>query len=251
MGVDDGTVAAEDVEGLRGLAMQRRDIACLLADEPRSDVALERRLGRGNNGVAEALAPARDAAVGLHLDQQVVHAGKAQPGEFLFGCPHVEGDAHIVRANGGDLHGILQPAGEIVRALARMLASAGQEKEDPRRTSVKLTRAAALSCAFVLIPLGAAAPAETPKRGGILNFAVVAEPPTTDCHATTTFAMVHPVAPQYSTLLMFTGPHDNIKIEGDLAESWEVSKDGIRYSFILRQGATSHYSSNFRVHAIT
>ena len=42
---------------------------------------------------------------------------------------------------------------------------------------------------------GAAHASELPKRGGTLNFAVVAEPPTTDCHATTTFAMVHPVAP--------------------------------------------------------
>ena len=61
-------------------------------------------------------------------------------------------------------------------------------------------------CSLAACCLGEAALAETPKRGGILNFAVVAEPPTTDCHATTTFAMVHPVAPQYSTLLMFTGP---------------------------------------------
>src|SRR5215475_6686522 len=88
----------------------------------------------------------------------------------------------------------------------------------------------------LLLAVAPAAASETPKRGGILNFAVVAEPPTTDCHETGTFAMVHPVAPQYSTLLMFTGPHDNIKIEGDLAESWEVSKDGLSYTFKLRKG---------------
>ena len=71
---------------------------------------------------------------------------------------------------------------------------------------------AALVALAALAPLGAEA--QTPKKGGVLNFAVVAEPPTSDCHATTTFAMVHPVAPQYSTLLQFTGPHDNQKIEG-------------------------------------
>jgi peptide/nickel transport system substrate-binding protein len=87
--------------------------------------------------------------------------------------------------------------------------------------------------------------AETPKKGGILNFAVVAEPPTTDCHATTTFAMVHPVAPQYSTLLQFTGPHDKQKIEGDLAESWDVSKDGLTYTFKLRRGVKFHDGSDF------
>jgi peptide/nickel transport system substrate-binding protein len=87
--------------------------------------------------------------------------------------------------------------------------------------------------------------AQAPKKGGTLNFAVVAEPPTTDCHATGTFAMVHPVAPQYSTLLMFTGPHDNLKIDGDLAESWEMSKDGLSYTFKLRKGVKFHDGTDF------
>ncbi|MBS0244862.1 MAG: ABC transporter substrate-binding protein, partial [Proteobacteria bacterium] len=93
------------------------------------------------------------------------------------------------------------------------------------------------------IPGGALA--QAPKRGGILNYAVVAEPPTTDCHETGTFAMVHPVAPQYSTLLKFSGPYDNEKIVGDLAESWEVSKDGLTYTFKLRKGVKFHDGSDF------
>ena len=99
--------------------------------------------------------------------------------------------------------------------------------------------------AVCLLATGAAVEAETPKRGGTLNFAVVAEPPTTDCHATTTFAMIHPVAPQYSTLLTFTGSHDTLKIEGDLAESWEVAKDGLSYTFKLRKGVKFHDGSEF------
>jgi peptide/nickel transport system substrate-binding protein len=96
--------------------------------------------------------------------------------------------------------------------------------------------------AALALPAGAA---ETPKRGGILNFAVVAEPPTTDCHATTTFAMVHPVAPQYSTLLQIAGRYDDQKIVGDLAESYEVSKDGLTYTFKLRKGVKFHDGSDF------
>ena len=103
----------------------------------------------------------------------------------------------------------------------------------------------ALAAACVFATSEFAAAGDVPKRGGTLNFAVVAEPPNTDCHATTTFAMVHPVAPQYSTLLMFTGPHDNLKIEGDLAESWEVAKDGLSYTFKLRQGVKFHDGSDF------
>ncbi len=40
--------------------------------------------------------------------------------------------------------------------------------------------------AACLLAMGSAVAAETPKRGGTLNFAAVAEPPNTDCHATTT-----------------------------------------------------------------
>ena len=89
------------------------------------------------------------------------------------------------------------------------------------------------------------AQAQTPKKGGILSFGVVAELPTTDCHAATTFAMVHPVAPQYSTLLKIVGPHDKSRIEGDLAESWEPSKDGLTYTFKLRRGVKFHDGSEF------
>lgn len=96
-----------------------------------------------------------------------------------------------------------------------------------------------------LLVAAAPAAAQTPKKGGILQFAVVAELPTSDCHAATTFAMVHPVAPQYSTLLRIVGPHDNSRIEGDLAESWEQSKDGLTYTFKLRKGVKFHDGSDF------
>jgi peptide/nickel transport system substrate-binding protein len=87
--------------------------------------------------------------------------------------------------------------------------------------------------------------AQTPKRGGTLNYAVVAELPTSDCHATTTFATLHPVAPMYSTLLKFHGPHDNNKIVGDLAENYEVTTDALTYTFKLRQGVKFHDGSDF------
>lgn len=105
---------------------------------------------------------------------------------------------------------------------------------------ILLPAAVAAAAAVTLV-----SPAVAQKRGGILNFAVVAEPPTTDCHATTTFAMVHPVAPQYSTLLKMTGPHDKTEIVGDLAESWEISPDGLTYTFKLRKGVKWHDGSDF------
>jgi peptide/nickel transport system substrate-binding protein len=86
------------------------------------------------------------------------------------------------------------------------------------------------------------ASAQAPKKGGILNFAVVAEPPNYDCHANTSFAFVHPVAPHYSTLLKFDGPAYP-KIIGDLAKSWTVSADGLSYTFKLNEGVKFHDGS--------
>ena len=100
---------------------------------------------------------------------------------------------------------------------------------------------AVLGVAVAVTPVAA----QTPKRGGILQYGVVAELPASDCHAATTFAMVHPVAPQYSTLLKMVGPHDNIRIVGDLAESWERAPDGLSFTFKLRKGVKFHDGSDF------
>jgi peptide/nickel transport system substrate-binding protein len=62
------------------------------------------------------------------------------------------------------------------------------------------------------------ATAQTPVRGGILNFAVVAEPPNYDCHSNTTFGHLHPIAPHYSMLLKFDGK-SYPDVIGDLAKS--------------------------------
>ncbi len=84
--------------------------------------------------------------------------------------------------------------------------------------------------------------AETPKRGGTLNFAVSAEPPNYDCHANTSFAFIHPVRPHYSTLLKFD-PEAYPKIVGDLAESWTIAGDGLTYTFKLKKGVKFHDGS--------
>ncbi|HXF65233.1 MAG TPA: ABC transporter substrate-binding protein [Burkholderiales bacterium] len=104
-----------------------------------------------------------------------------------------------------------------------------------KRLRVWLLGAAAFAAA------GAMA-AETPRPGGVLKFAVSAEPPNYDCHAQTSFAFIHPVRPHYNTLLKFdTAKYPAIK--GDLAESWTVSKDGLTYTFKLRKGVKFHDGS--------
>ena len=104
-----------------------------------------------------------------------------------------------------------------------------------------MRRAALWLYAAAIAATGAIA-AETPRPGGVLKFAVSAEPPNYDCHAQTSFAFIHPVRPHYSTLLEF----DTAKypaIRGDLAESWTVSKDGLTYTFKLRKGVKFHDDS--------
>lgn len=109
---------------------------------------------------------------------------------------------------------------------------------------MKLSRLGVVAGAGALALAGAtAAFADTPKKGGILNFAVVAEPPGLDCHAVSTFAFAHPARPHYSTLLKWEGDVEKQKIGGDLASSWEVSKDGLAYTFKLYPNIKFHDGS--------
>jgi len=98
------------------------------------------------------------------------------------------------------------------------------------------------ACVAALAFGAGAAAAQTPKKGGTLNFSVVAEPPNYDCHGSTTFALVHPIAPHYSLLVKFDGK-DYPKVIPDLAESWTVAPDKMSYTFKLRAGVKFHDGS--------
>jgi peptide/nickel transport system substrate-binding protein len=97
--------------------------------------------------------------------------------------------------------------------------------------------------AAALIALAAPAFADEPVRGGVLTYAVDAEPPTYDCQGTTTFALLQTVGPHYSRLLKVD--QDNFpKFTGDLAESWEESSDHLTFTFRLREGVKFHDGSD-------
>ena len=96
--------------------------------------------------------------------------------------------------------------------------------------------------AIVLALNSAAIAAETPRAGGELVFAVGETPPSYDGHRETTFGMLHPVAPHYSTLLRFD-PQNYPKIVGDVAESWTSSRDGLTVTFKIRKGIKFHDGS--------
>lgn len=92
----------------------------------------------------------------------------------------------------------------------------------------------------ILNPLPALA--DTPKRGGTLEFASTVEPDNYDCHGATSFAFLHPIAPHYSTLLKFDAPNYP-QVIGDLAQSWSVSADRLTYVFKLRPNVLFHDGS--------
>ena len=95
--------------------------------------------------------------------------------------------------------------------------------------------------AFLATP-GAPAAEASPTRGGILAFAVDAEPPNYDCHANFSFVFIHPAIPHYSTLLKFDTANYP-QIVGDLAQSWDVSADRRTYTFKLRDNVLFHDGS--------
>src|SRR5437660_37444 len=117
------------------------------------------------------------------------------------------------------------------------------------RPEVPMRRRPALALVSLLLAVLVAgvlpaAPQDKPRAGGELVFVVPSEPPSYDAHQEETFGVMHPMAPHYSTLLR-VDPTDKTgtKPVGDLAESWTISKDGLVYTFKLRQGVKFHDGS--------
>lgn len=105
-------------------------------------------------------------------------------------------------------------------------------------------RSFALAMAAALLPTVAptGAIAEEPRRGGTLVYAVLGDPPTIDCHAASSFASMHYIAPHYS-LLIKVDPNDPSKVAPDVAESWSEAPDRLSYTFKLRPGVSFHDGS--------
>jgi len=93
------------------------------------------------------------------------------------------------------------------------------------------------------LPLTASGNVGAPQRGGTLVFPVhLGEPNTYDCHAAATVSVMYRVSPHYSKLLKIV-PEKYPEVSGDLAKSWKVSADGLRYEFTLNDNITFHDGS--------
>ncbi|HYH12857.1 MAG TPA: ABC transporter substrate-binding protein [Thermomicrobiales bacterium] len=81
-----------------------------------------------------------------------------------------------------------------------------------------------------------------PVTGGTLRLGVQADPAELDPHKTSLTAAWHVIEHVYDTLV--TTDETLAPLPG-LAESWEVSDDGITYTFALRQGVLFHNDREF------
>jgi peptide/nickel transport system substrate-binding protein len=110
-----------------------------------------------------------------------------------------------------------------------------------------IVRSGILLVALLLaLPVRAPAAAETPVRGGELDFVVPASGfPSMDAHREETYAVIHPLRPFYSLLIKVDpkNPSDPTAFVGDVAETWHKSHDGLEYTFMLRKGVKFHDGS--------
>jgi peptide/nickel transport system substrate-binding protein len=122
-----------------------------------------------------------------------------------------------------------------------------------RRTFLKrvsVAGAGAMVASRLAVPGSAAAqdatvrPDPAAKRGGTLRYAVHNAPAHFDVHQSGTVANIGPQSPMYDTLLR-RSPKDGQTIIPDLAQRWEISPDGKKYTFHLRKGVKFHDGADF------
>lgn len=79
-----------------------------------------------------------------------------------------------------------------------------------------------------------------PEYGGVMRVATTADPPSLDPIKDPSYQTMYAVGYTYSKLIDYKFgkdiPYGTDELEGDLAESWEMSEDGLTWTFELREG---------------
>jgi peptide/nickel transport system substrate-binding protein len=106
---------------------------------------------------------------------------------------------------------------------------------------VELRKRLALPLAAIFaIAVPGAAVAQDDAGGGTLIAAIDGEPDQLDPHLTSAHAAFQVLENVFDTLVE---PDENLEMVPSLAESWEVSEDGLTYTFTLQDGVTFHDGS--------
>src|SRR6476659_554969 len=86
--------------------------------------------------------------------------------------------------------------------------------------------------------LAAPARQDTPKMGGTLKVGVQADPTALDPQKQSLTALWHVIEQIYDGLTRIITP--DLSVQPALAESWDISEDGVTYTFHLRPNVVFH-----------
>src|SRR5512136_3056031 len=130
----------------------------------------------------------------------------------------------------------LIPAPSSHRSQEEPLMSIDRDPSDAVRfTRRQLLKAGGLTLGALAVARGAAA--QTPRPGGTLISAQTTEATGLDPQLVPALSRSRRSPLMYSQLVRFD---DQMTPHGELAESWETSKDGLTWTFKLRQGVKFH-----------
>ncbi|HEX9923986.1 MAG TPA: ABC transporter substrate-binding protein [Anaerolineae bacterium] len=87
-----------------------------------------------------------------------------------------------------------------------------------------------------------------PPQGGTIIVGLQAEPTTLDAQQISDYNSHRAAYGVYDTLLRFAD--ESTEVEPGLAESWDISDDGLVYTLHLRQGITFHDGADFNAEAV-
>lgn len=134
----------------------------------------------------------------------------------------------------------------LVLLLSLLAACGSSATEEPQATTASPTATAIAtgsSSASTSVPVPVVdattmlkAPEANPKRGGVLQWAGLSDSPHFDMAQCNTSACAEPQGPFFDNLIRYS-PFDGGKaLLPDLAYEWELSDDGLVYTFHLREG---------------
>jgi peptide/nickel transport system substrate-binding protein len=208
----------------------------LFADAPDDEARLERMV-RSNRRLQQRRNPQRAwllGAVGVSVVIAVIAVG-------LFRTHNETPSANAPRVVGTDPPGPV--ATRVQDGEPATIAQGAPASTGPPDTTVQRYQRENSPAPTAPAKVPAVAPGQ-PRAGGELKFVVPSEPPSYDAHREETFALIHPAAPHYNTLLRID-PLDptGTRVVADLATSWTVSSDKRTYVLKLREGVKFHDGS--------
>lgn len=137
-------------------------------------------------------------------------------------------------------------------ATALLAACSGAAPQAPAPAATAPGQASQAGAAPTTAPAAAPASADMiaaaepgPKKGGVFTIAGPGDPAHFDLDQSPSLVNLWPQSPMYDNLIRFNPLDGGQTIIPDLATKWDVSPDGLTYTFHLRQGVKFHDGTPF------